>query len=345
MRDSENDTGFGEPRAFTFVDHTGKFWDQGWFLFRTCIRQTSLGLRSFWSLRPERHRRRQTFVTGVAQLILSGVACLSRSQALFFSLLILLPGNPVRSTEPEMVFIPGGSYLRGRSHDLPDDGLKWFPTLLKDERPARQILVASFYIDRHEVTNHQYAAFLASTGRDAPYYWSDGKPPRGKEDYPVVNVSWHEAVAYCRWSGKRLPTEAEWEHAARGVREGLRFPWGSEEPSRENHARFDVIDGPGQVSRFPVNDFGLHDMAGNVWEWCSDWYGREYYSQAPEQNPQGPARGLYRTLRGGCWADEAKFLTCSYRSFARPVERSPTIGFRCAKDCTEEKPCEHVSGE
>ena len=246
----------------------------------------------------------------------------------FLLLLIAVPASPA---DPDMVLIPGGNFLRGRSHDLPDDGLKWFPTLLKDERPARQIVVGPFYIDKHEVTNRQYAEFLASTGRQSPYYWPDGKPPSGKQDYPVVNVSWREAGAYCKWVGKRLPTEAEWEHAARGQREGLKFPWGNEEPLKEKHARFDGIDGPGKVCQFPENEFRLCDMTGNVWEWCSDWYERDYYLRAPEQDPKGPDKGLYRTLRGGSWADAAKYLTCSYRSFARPGERSPTIGFRCAK--------------
>ena len=247
------------------------------------------------------------------------------------SFLLVLLAIPVRSAEPEMILIPGGSFLRGRSHDLPDDGLKWFPNLLKDERPTRKTVVDSFYLDKHEVTNLQYAKYLEATGGDAPYYWPDGKPPIGKQDYPVVNVSWHEASAYCRWSGKRLPSEAEWEYAARGRHAALKYPWGKEEPSKEKHARFDGIDGPGKVGQFPENDFGLCDMAGSVWEWCSDWYGRNYYARAPAQNPRGPAKGRYRTLRGGSWADEAKFLTCSYRSFARLGERSPTIGFRCAK--------------
>ena len=230
-----------------------------------------------------------------------------------------------------MVLIRGGTFLRGRAHDLPDDHLKWFPTLLKDERPARRIHVDPFYIDKHEVTNRQYAEFIESTGRAAPYYWPNGQPPNGKENYPVVNVSWHEAAAYCVWRGKRLPTEAEWEFAARGPCEGLKFPWGNEEPSKDKQARFDGIDGAGAVGQFPANRFGLHDMSGSVWEWCSDWYVRDYYASAPEKNPQGPKQGLYRTLRGGSWADAAKYLTCSYRSFARPKERSPTIGFRCAK--------------
>ena len=231
-----------------------------------------------------------------------------------------------------MAFIPGGDFLRGRSHSLPDDGLIWFPNLLKDSRPVRSLTVDPFYIDKHETTNREFAKFLAAAGGRAPYYWPDSKPPEGKEDHPVVNVTWDEAKAYCEWAGKRLPTEAEWERAVRGLRDGLRYPWGDTDPEKDKLARYDGIDGPGKVCAFPENAFGLCDMVGNVWEWCSDWYAKDYYKEAPEKNPTGPDEGLYRVLRGGSWLDPPKYLTCSLRSFARAVERSPTIGFRCAAD-------------
>ena len=232
--------------------------------------------------------------------------------------------------QPGMVFIPGGEFLRGRSHALPDDGLKWFPTLLKDDRPVRGIFVDHFYLDRREVTNRDFAAFVEATGRAAPYYWPGGELPADKVDHPVVNVNWGDAAAYCRWAGKRLPTEAEWERACRGPAEGAVYPWGDRDPTKED-VRFDVITGPGQVCRFSESYFGLCDIAGNVWEWCADWYEKDYYERAPDRNPPGPENGLYRVLRGGSWADLPKYLTCAYRSFARPAERSPNVGFRCAK--------------
>lgn len=232
--------------------------------------------------------------------------------------------------EPGMVFIPGGDYLRGRSHTLPDDDLKWFPTLLKDDRPVRRIALDPFYMDEHEVTNAQYLVFVKSSGHRAPYNWPEGRIPEGKEQYPVVDVTWEDAATYAAWAGKRLPTEAEWERACRGVAEKGKYPWGEHAPTRQD-ARFDVIDGPGPVCEKKRSYFGLCDIAGNVWEWCADWYDREYYEQSPDRNPKGPESGMYRVLRGGSWADEPKYLTCAYRSWARPKTKSPNIGFRCVK--------------
>jgi sulfatase modifying factor 1 len=233
--------------------------------------------------------------------------------------------------EPGMVFIPGGEFLRGRSHALPDDNLKWFPTLMKDDRPVRAIYIDPFYLDEHEVTNDQYAEFVKATNHRPPYNWPKGQVPQGQGKFPVVDVSWDDAAAYARWAGKRLPTEAEWERACRGLDTGKKYPWGDREPVKTD-ARYNAPEeGPAAVCQFARNYFGLCDMAGNVWEWCSDWYDKDYYRSAPGRNPLGPAAGLYRVLRGGSWADLPKYLTCAYRSWARPAERSPNIGFRCAK--------------
>jgi formylglycine-generating enzyme required for sulfatase activity len=242
----------------------------------------------------------------------------------------LLLAAPVLAGEPGMVFIPGGGFQRGRSHDLPDDGLKWYPTLMRDDRPVRTVFVDPFYLDEHEVTNAQYFEFVKAAKYRPPYNWPGGRLPEGQEQLPVVDVSWEDAAAYAGWAGKRLPTEAEWERACRGLVEGAKYPWGGAEPDRKQ-ARYDVTNGPGPVCGFPRNYFGLCDMAGNVWEWVSDWYDRTYYERATERNPPGPETGLYRVLRGGSWADTAKYLTCANRSWARPGERSPNIGFRCAK--------------
>ena len=240
------------------------------------------------------------------------------------------------AAEPGMVFIPGEEYNRGRTHALPDDDLKWFPTLLKDDRPVKRIYIDPFYIDATEVTNAAYTKFVDATGHRPPVHWPKGKVKPEQADLPVVNVSWDDAAAYAKWAGKRLPTEAEWERAARGLAEGRKYPWGDDPPTKAL-ARFNVLDGPGPVAKFKPNYFGLYDMAGNAWEWCSDWYDRDYYAASPERNPKGPETGLYRVIRGGSWADVTKYLTCAYRSWARPAERSPNIGFRCARSFRSER--------
>ncbi len=230
-----------------------------------------------------------------------------------------------------MVKIAAGEFLRGRSHKLPDDGLKWYPTIMKDDGPARRVHLDAFWLDEREVNNADYAAFVKATGHRAPYNWPKGVIPAGKEKVAVVDVSWEDATAYAKWAGKRLPTEAEWERACRGSHEGKKFPWGDEAPSK-TLARFESVAGPGAGCELPRTGEGLCDMSGNVWEWVADWYEREYYAGAPDHSPPGPGIGTYRVLRGGSWADEAKYLTCAYRSWARPAERSPNIGFRCARD-------------
>ena len=242
----------------------------------------------------------------------------------------LLCALPLGAAEPGMSFIPGGEYVRGRSHALPDDGLKWFPTLLKDDQPAKTIRVDSFYLDTDEVTNARYAEFVKATGHRAPYNWPEGKVEAGKEKFPVAAVSWDDASAYAKWAGKRLPTEAEWERACRGLKEKAKYPWGETAPTAKL-ARFGAVDGPREVGKCEANYFGLHDMAGNVWEWVADWYDQHYYEKSPDRNPPGPAAGKYRVIRGGSWSDVSKYLTCAYRSWARAAERSPNIGFRCAK--------------
>src|SRR5579863_4360364 len=246
-----------------------------------------------------------------------------RSPLFLLKLLIavLLTATMAFSAEPGMVRIPDGEYLRGRSHKLPDDGLKWVPTVLMDDRPVKRIHIDAFYLDEHEVTNGQYSVFVKATAHRPPYNWPQGKMPEQNSNLPVVDLSWDDASAYARWAGKRLPTEAEWERACRGRLEGAKYAWGDREPTRED-ARFDAVDGPCEVARFKPNDFGLYDIVGNVWDWCADWYAKDYYSEAPESNPKGPDTGLYRVIRGGSWADEPKYLTCANRSWARPHERS-----------------------
>jgi formylglycine-generating enzyme required for sulfatase activity len=229
-----------------------------------------------------------------------------------------------------MVFIPGGEFPRGRAYDIPDTRLAWYPNPLKDDTPVRVIRLDPFYLDESEVTNERYAAFVKAARHPAPYQWLHGEIPHGQEKHPVVNVSWDDAGAFCAFEKKRLPTEAEWERACRGLAEGRIFPWGDANPT-PRQAVFNTDAGAAAVCTKERSYFGLCDMIGNVWEWTADWYDRDYYAVAPERNPPGPAKGIYRVLRGGSWFDQPPlFLTCSYRSWARQKERSPTIGFRCA---------------
>jgi len=236
-----------------------------------------------------------------------------------------------------MVFIPGGEFSRGRSYDWPDTRLAWYPNPLKDDTPVRKTYVNPFHMDESEVTNEIYGAFVKATHRKPPYHWLKGEIPKGREKHPVVNVSWDDAAAFCAWQGKRLPTEAEWERASRGLDDGRMYPWGDSNPTSKM-AVYGSDTGPETVCSKERNYFGLCDIIGNVWEWTADWYDRKYYEVAPDHDPLGPAQGIYRVLRGGSWFDQPiLFLTCSYRSWARPAERSPTIGFRCVRSVTLHK--------
>jgi formylglycine-generating enzyme required for sulfatase activity len=249
------------------------------------------------------------------------------------------------ASEPGMVFIPGGEFLRGRSYEWPDTRLAWYPNPLKDDTPVRRIHLAPFHMDEAEVTNERYAAFAKATRRKVPYHWRKNQIPKGQEKYPVVNVSWEDATAFCGWEEKRLPTEAEWERASRGLAEGRVYPWGDGNPTSKL-AVYASDTGAQTVCSKERNYFGLCDIIGNVWEWTADWYDRNYYAVAPDRDPPGPAQGIYRVLRGGSWFDQPQpqlFLSCSYRSWARPAERSPTIGFRCVRAVSPRKAAHQAS--
>jgi formylglycine-generating enzyme len=244
---------------------------------------------------------------------------------------------PVKYAEPGMIEVPGGDFIRGRSYDWPDMRFKWYPNPAKDDTPIGPVVIPTFHMDEAEVTNGKYAEFVKLTGHRPPFHWIAGKFSEGEAEQPVANVSWDDAVAYCTWQGKRLPTEAEWEKACRGGLEQKKYPWGDGEPAEEL-AHYGKTEGPAAVCGKKRNGLGLCDMAGNVWEWVQDYYSTTYYADftAPEdvENPRGPKEGLYRVLRGGGWyaGQSELFMTCSYRSWALPAERSPTMGFRCAKD-------------
>jgi formylglycine-generating enzyme required for sulfatase activity len=233
------------------------------------------------------------------------------------------------SSPDEMVTVPGGEFTMGRTKLTSDDKTNMRPHVLLDDRPARKVTVSSFRLDKHEVTNRQYAAFVQSTHHTPPYHWPGGSYAQDAAEIPVYNVSWADANAYCTWVGNRLPTEAEWEHAARGNKEQMDYPWGDQPDVKK--ARYNVTSGPGPVGKFPPNDFGLFDMAGNVAEWTADWFDGEYYKRNENTDPKGPAAGDYKVIRGGAWSDSPRRITVFFRNWVRPTQRTPNIGFRCAQ--------------
>ncbi len=249
-------------------------------------------------------------------------------------LALLLPlaaeEQPPPPPAPGMVLIPAGEFMMGRAKETRDDKSGMRPLILRDDRPYHAVEIDAFWMDATEVTHADYAKFVEATGRTPPHHWVRGEMPETRAQQPIYNVDWHDAVAYCEWSGKRLPTEAEWEKAARGGLEGMEYPWGDEGPNSER-ARFNTPQGPGLVGKLKSNDYGLHDMAGGVSEWCHDWFDRTYYEISPARNPRGPEEGLYRIIRGGAWSDAPKRLTVHFRNWVRPDQKTPNIGFRCVQ--------------
>ena len=184
------------------------------------------------------------------------------------------------------------------------------------------------------ISNAQYRKFVQATGHKEPEYWNDSDYDQPSQ--PVVGVDWNEAVAYARWAGKRLPTEAEWEYAARGGLSGRKYPWGDTiSTSQANYGR--NVGNPVPVGSYLANGYGLYDMAGNFWGWCVDWYGPDYYSSSPSRNPQGLSSGSYRVCRGGSWNFSRNLLRLDplydFRGIrlpgARPENANDNRGFRC----------------
>ena len=255
------------------------------------------------------------------------------------------------TTPPEgMVLIPAGSFEMGS-----DD-----PEADADEQPVHTVHLDAFYMDTHEVTNAQFKAFVDANpqwGKDNIedrfhsgfylYDWTGTDYPAGKADHPVVSVSWYAAMAYAEWAGKRLPTEAEWEYAARGGLAGKKYPWGDTiSPDDANYGR--NVGGTTPVGQYPANGYGLYDMAGNVWEWCLDAWDADFYAASDDSRnpiaggetiqelrenftsiPTGPGR----VMRGGSWSGGAHYLRVADRFRNTPV-RANNNGFRCARSVT-----------
>jgi len=229
---------------------------------------------------------------------------------------------------PALIRIPASDFLMGseRGQDC--------------ERPIHRIWVDAFLLAATQVTNEQYERFLISTGRTPPHFWR--KPNFNHPQQPVAGVSWHEAVRYCEWLSLqtgwrfRLPTEAEWECAARGGLGQKQFPWGDDPPQSLPNYATRWQSGPEPVAQYAPNAFGLYDIGDNVHEWCSDWYDPNYYAISPERNPHGPDQSPMRpprkASRGGSWRHHIKVARCSARSSIPPEFQYADYGFRVACD-------------
>jgi formylglycine-generating enzyme required for sulfatase activity len=239
---------------------------------------------------------------------------------------IFTHGSPGDEISLALARIPAGWFLMGC--DAGQD----------NEKPVHRVWVDEFRLAACQVTNDEYARFLRAAGASPQPFSND--PALNMPEQPVVGVSWHEASRYCEWlcaeTGRkfRLPTEAEWERAARGGREGSLFPWGDAPPQSlpeyaERCARH-WKNGPEPVGRGDANKYGLHNMCDNVHEWCGDWYSADYYAVSPERNPRGPEMGDRRASRGGSWRHYVKMSRCAARSSIPPEFHYADYGFRIA---------------
>ena len=228
-------------------------------------------------------------------------------------------GNP-----PEgMVLVPGGTFMMGTDHGQ------------AIAAPKHPVILQAFFMDIYEVSNREYEEYCMATGYKFPEFWGMDLYKSGPDypDHPVVGVSQFDASQYAEWDGKRLPTEAEWEHAARGGLEDIAYPYG--EKADHAQSRFndpEAEKGPVKIGSYPPNGYGLHDMSGNAWEWVFDWFSESFYSESPEQNPSGPATGTFRVFRGGGWHSGPGCTTVHRRNALPSHWVDFAGGFRCVKD-------------
>ena len=234
-----------------------------------------------------------------------------------------LPAALLGQDGAPMVLVPAGEFTMGSEQG--DD----------DEQPVHRVGLDSFYLDTFEVTNGRFAKFVAAIQSEPPWGFADQETPVVQADRPVRWVNWLEATGYCLWAGKRLPTEAEWEKAARGP-DGRTYPWGNEPPTAA-HAVFGLTEGAETVSsignrHLGSSPYGVHDLAGNLYEWVTDWYDEAFYARQPARNPRGPVEGTTKVQRGGSYINGPYRLRSAFRTKDDPTEHDPHVGFRCAQD-------------
>ncbi len=239
------------------------------------------------------------------------------------------------NVENSMVLIPAGEFEMGSRRSLlelnPVDLMNTDRHNLGPENPAHRVHLDDYHIDKYEVTNAEYQKFVQATGAKQPVSMSN--PDFSGPRQPVAGISWKEADRYCKWAGKRLPTEAEWEKASRGKRP-IEYPWGDEAPDAKRVNFNETLNKTAPVGSYEAgkSDYGVHDLSGNVSEWVHDWHLAEFYLFSPRENPTGPEKGKYKVIRGGSWRNNAGDISLTYRNATVPTLRSKTVGFRCVKD-------------
>lgn len=325
------------------------------------VRINQLGYKALMRLAPDNKNSLVSVMKQALRIRLKGKTLLPVLLALFVLMQPAAPlalQNPITGNDGTTMFlIPEGEFVMGSSERD-----------LKKESPEHKVYVDAFYMDKYEVTNRLFSIFLSdvkpSLAKDGErWQWivlrsdldmkdrAEWWPTEivyeaetgmylafeGFEKYPVISVSWHAADAYCKWAGKTLPTEAQWERAARGGLQGKSFPWGNEIPTGGLvfEKRWSSNGEPApteEVGNYHPNAYGLFDMAGNVWEWCSDWYSDRAYKKSKHKNPQGPKYGNSKVLRGGSWYNQAIVLRVAVRNFNNPYGTDDAVGFRCVLD-------------